>query len=59
MKVVAVALLPPTMIASIYGMNFKTGMLELEWEYGYIWALALMVLAAVIPLAIFKWKKWL
>jgi len=58
-SIAAVVFMPPTLVASIYGMNFKTGMVELEWEYGYIWALVLIVLAAIIPLAIFKWKKWL
>ncbi|MBV8792339.1 MAG: magnesium transporter CorA family protein [Pseudolabrys sp.] len=58
-SIAAVIFMPPTLVASIYGMNFKTGMVELDWEYGYFWALALMVLAAVIPLLIFKWKKWL
>ncbi|MBV9346831.1 MAG: magnesium transporter CorA family protein [Pseudolabrys sp.] len=58
-SIAAVVFMPPTLVASIYGMNFKTGMIELEWEYGYIWALALIVLAAIIPLALFKWKKWL
>jgi len=40
-------------------MNFKNGMVELEWEYGYLWALGLMVVVAVLPLVFFKWKKWL
>jgi magnesium transporter len=34
-------------------------MIELDWEYGYPFALALIVVAAVVPLVIFKWKKWL
>jgi magnesium transporter len=58
-SIAAVVFMPPTLVASIYGMNFKTGMLELEWAYGYPWALGLMVMAAVVPLLVFKWKKWL
>jgi len=57
-SVAAVVLLPPTMVASIYGMNFKN-MPELEWYYGYPFALLLMVLAAVLPYLFFKWRKWL
>jgi magnesium transporter len=54
----AVVLMPPTLIASIYGMNFKI-MPELEWAHGYTYALLMMVLAAVLPYLLFKWKKWL
>jgi magnesium transporter len=50
--------MPPTLIASIYGMNFQA-MPELKWEYGYPLAVFLMIAAAVLPLAYFKWKKWL
>jgi magnesium transporter len=50
--------MPPTLIASIYGMNFKI-MPELEWTHGYDFALVAMVLAAVLPYLAFKWKKWL
>ncbi len=57
-SVMAVVLMPPTLIASIYGMNFKT-MPELEWEHGYTFALIAMVFAAIVPYWIFKWKKWL
>ncbi len=57
-SVAAVALLPPTLIASIYGMNFKF-MPELEWAYGYPFALALMLLAALVPFLYFRWKGWL
>jgi magnesium transporter len=54
----AVVLMPPTLIASIYGMNFKM-MPELDWSHGYPFALTMMVIAAVLPYMIFKWKKWL
>ena len=57
-SVAAVVLMPPTLIASIYGMNFKN-IPELEWPYGYSMALVLMVIAAVLPYLFFKWKKWL
>jgi magnesium transporter len=58
-SIAAVVFMPPTLVASIYGMNFHHGMIELEWDYGYPYALVLMVLAAVLPLLFFKWKKWL
>lgn len=57
-SVVSVALMPPTLIASIYGMNFKL-MPELDWAIGYPWAIALMAVSAAIPLVYFKRKGWL
>jgi magnesium transporter len=57
-SVAAVVLMPPTLVASIYGMNFKR-MPELEWSHGYYMALILMMLVAVLPYLLFKWKKWL
>jgi len=57
-SVMAVVLMPPTLIASVYGMNFRV-MPELQWEHGYPMALAMMVAAAVLPYMFFKWKKWL
>lgn len=57
-SVVAVVLLPPTMIASIYGMNFKH-MPELDWTFGYPLALVLMLASAILPYTYFKWKRWL
>jgi magnesium transporter len=57
-SVMAVVLMPPTLIASIYGMNFKI-MPELEWTHGYPFALVLMLIAAIVPYYIFKLKKWL
>jgi len=57
-SVMAVVLMPPTLIASIYGMNFKE-MPELEWVHGYELALVAMLAAAVVPYLLFKWKKWL
>lgn len=57
-SVMAVVLMPPTLIASVYGMNFKL-MPELEWQHGYPMALIMMLLAAIGPYLFFKWKKWL
>jgi magnesium transporter len=57
-SVAAVVLMPPTLVASIYGMNFKH-MPELDWIGGYPLALLLMLVAAVLPYLYFKWRKWL
>jgi magnesium transporter len=57
-SVAAVVFMPPTLVASIYGMNFRH-MPELEWIGGYPLALVLMLVAAVLPYLFFKWKKWL
>jgi magnesium transporter len=57
-SVAAVVLMPPTLIASIYGMNFKH-MPELDWPLGYPMALIVMLLAAIVPYMYFKWRKWL
>lgn len=57
-SVVAVLFLPPTLIASVYGMNFRA-MPELGLTFGYPMALVLMVLSALITYGLFKWKKWL
>jgi magnesium transporter len=57
-SVAAVVFLPPTLVASIYGMNFQH-MPELKWELGYLWALGLMVISALLPYYYFKRKGWL
>jgi magnesium transporter len=57
-SVMAVMLMPPTLVASIYGMNFRH-MPELDWLDGYPWALGLMVVSAVIPFLYFRRKGWL
>ena len=67
-SVAAVVFLPATLVASIYGMNFRV-MPELEWVYtlpngwdlplGYIFALGLMVLASGLTMGYFRYKKWL
>lgn len=56
-SVAAVAFLPPTLIASIYGMNFHH-MPELDWPLGYPLAVVLMILSAVVPIAYFRKKGW-
>jgi magnesium transporter len=57
-SVAAVIFLPPTLIASIYGMNFQM-MPELSWQWGYSFALGLMAISAWLPYKFFKHKKWL
>jgi magnesium transporter len=57
-SVAAVVFLPPTLVASIYGMNFDL-MPELKWDLGYPFALALMVLSAALPYLYFKRRGWL
>jgi magnesium transporter len=57
-SVAAVVFLPPTLIASIYGMNFEA-MPELKWLFGYPFAIGLMILSAILPYAYFKRRGWL
>ncbi|MBI5164700.1 MAG: magnesium transporter CorA family protein [Magnetospirillum sp.] len=57
-SVMAVLFLPPTLVASVYGMNFHL-MPELEWAFGYPMALVMMLLAAVVPYWLFKRVGWL
>jgi magnesium transporter len=57
-SVASVALLPPTLIASVYGMNFKA-MPELQWNLGYPFAIGLMVLSVIAPFWYFRRKGWL
>ncbi|MDX9852381.1 MAG: magnesium/cobalt transporter CorA [Tenuifilaceae bacterium] len=56
--VVSVVFMPPTLIASLYGMNFKV-FPELNWQYGYPFALGIMVVSSILTLFIFKKRKWL
>lgn len=58
LSVAAVVFLPPTLIASIYGMNF-TIIPELRWEFGYPLALVLMIISGILPYLYFKKKGWL
>ena len=57
-SVAAVALLPPTLIASIYGMNFRA-FPELDWQYGYPFSIMLMLISVAIPFWYFRRKGWL
>ncbi|WWO98758.1 MAG: magnesium/cobalt transporter CorA [Candidatus Dasytiphilus stammeri] len=57
-SVVSVIFLPPTLVASSYGMNFKF-MPELKWTFGYPLALIVMILMGIAPYAYFKYRKWL
>jgi magnesium transporter len=56
--IVAVIFMPPTLIASIYGMNFKH-IPELEWLWGYPFAISLIVISSLLTLYIFKKRGWL
>ncbi|HNX11464.1 MAG TPA: CorA family divalent cation transporter, partial [Paludibacteraceae bacterium] len=56
--VVSVIFLPPTLIASIYGMNFRV-LPELNWAYGYPFSIMLMVVFSAAVLWYFRRKKWL
>ena len=58
LSVAATVFLPPTLLASIWGMNFKY-MPELDWAHGYTVALSTIVLSAVLPYLFFRWQKWL
>ncbi len=57
-SVAAVVFLPPTLVASIYGMNFRH-MPELEWVFGYPMAIGMMILSAILPYVYFKHRRWL
>ncbi len=57
LTMISTVLLPMTLVTSIYGMNFEY-MPEKNWRYGYPFGLALTVLAGLIPLAFFKWRRW-
>jgi magnesium transporter len=57
LTIVSVVTIPPVILAGIWGMNFKS-IHEYDWPHGYIFALSLIVLSMLLPLAWFKWKKW-
>ena len=57
LTIVSVVGVPPTLIASIYGMNFHN-IPEYEWKYGYQWGLGVIALSIVLPILWFKWRKW-
>jgi magnesium transporter len=58
LTIVSVVGVPPVLVAGVYGMNF-THMPELAWRLGYPFALALMVVTGLLPLAWFKWRGWM
>jgi magnesium transporter len=58
LTVISVVGIPPTLVASMYGMNFKN-MPELSWAWGYQYGLALILISAMVPILWFKWKKWI
>jgi magnesium transporter len=58
LTVASIVGIPPTLMAGVYGMNFKN-MPELSWSLGYPFGLVVIVVSALIPLAWFKWKGWL
>jgi magnesium transporter len=57
LTIVSVVGVPPTLIASMYGMNFHY-MPELSWRYGYAFGLALIAVSAILPILWFKWRGW-
>jgi magnesium transporter len=57
-SIAAVLFLPPTLVGTVYGMNFEN-MPELHWTFGYPFALWLMVLSAIVPYYWFKHRGWL
>lgn len=57
-SVAAVLFLPPTLVGTIYGMNFEF-MPELKWAFGYPFALGTMVVSAIVPYYWFKRRGWL
>ncbi|RAF17645.1 magnesium transporter, partial [Burkholderia multivorans] len=57
-SIAAVLFLPPTLVGTVYGMNFKD-MPELDWSIGYPMALGMMVVSAILPYLWFKFKNWL
>jgi magnesium transporter len=57
LTIVSVVGIPPTLIASMYGMNFHF-MPELSWHYGYAYGLGLIALSTIVPMLWFKWRGW-
>lgn len=57
-SIVAVAFMPPTLVASIYGMNFEN-MPELSWSFGYPMAIGLMIASGILPVWYFRRRGWL
>jgi magnesium transporter len=59
LTMISTVVLPMSLVAGVYGMNFRKGMPELDWDYGYPFALGLMALMAVASFALFRWKRWI
>ncbi len=57
LTIASVVGIPPTFVASMYGMNFHN-MPELSWAWGYQWGLFLILLSTILPIAWFKWRGW-
>jgi magnesium transporter len=58
LTIASVVGIPPVLVVGVYGMNFKI-MPELNWSWGYPYALAVMVVTAAVPLIWFKLKDWI
>jgi magnesium transporter len=58
LTIVSVVGVPPTLVASMYGMNFKT-IPEYDWAWGYPYGLTVIALSAILPLLWFKLRGWL
>lgn len=59
LTMISTTILPMTLIAGVYGMNFRKWFPELDWEYGYLWALGLMAASGLVSLGFFRWKRWI
>jgi magnesium transporter len=57
LTVVSIVGIPPTLIAGIYGMNFK-GMPEYDWAWGYPYGLTVIAVSAILPLMVLRWRGW-
>ena len=57
LTIVSVIGIPPTLIARMYGMNFKN-IPEYDWAWGYQYGLTLIFCSAMVPLVWFKWRRW-
>jgi magnesium transporter len=58
MTIASVVGIPPVLVAGVYGMNFKN-IHEYDWSWGYQFGWAMIILTTLIPLAIFRWRKWI
>ena len=58
MTIASVVGIPPVLVAGVYGMNFKN-IPEYDWSFGYQYGLGLILLTTLIPLAVFRWRKWI